>query len=631
MFRNQFLSTAFFHENAMKCIGSNSMISKTLNQLNSRTFGSLSIAQRGSLQNQSTPFFSSNRLRREWNANRYFSTSSYNLSSSSVNPSSNSSNYDVVIIGGGHNGLVCANYLAMSGKKVLVLERRHIVGGAAVTEELYPGFKFSRASYLCSLLRPQIIKDLDLHRHGLEFLERRPASFTPMKDGSYLMLGVSREADHKEISKFSKEDADNYLKYQEFLERYASALESLVDNPPFDPQAKPVIMRNFDSLKTLMKEAVDIGISEMPDLTDVLLAPAAKILKKWFNSEPLKATLATDAVIGEFASPETPGSAYVLLHHVFNDLGFGRGVWAYVKGGMGSITQALAKSALEKGVEIRTNQIVSSIIIGKGKKAEGIVLSDGSEIKSKIVVSACDPDKTFLRFVNDKYPDVLPEKFRKRIESINYNSATFKINLAVDKLPNFTCYPNSQDGKPGPQHYGTIHFEEHIDEIHSSYSQSYLTNLPSKRPIIEMTIPSSLDKTLAPEGKHVVQLFTQYAPYHLPKGSSWDDPGRKEEYAQSVYNVIEEYAPGFKSSILYQDLLSPLDLERTFSLKGGNIFHGSIALDQLYWQRPASGFSRHDTPIDNYFLAGSGSHPGGGVMGGPGRNCANVILNWHKL
>jgi phytoene dehydrogenase-like protein len=561
--------------------------------------------------------------------------------------------YDAIVVGGGHNGLVCAAYLKKDRPdwKVLVLEKRHIIGGAAVTEEMVPGFHFSRASYLCSLFRPQIFDDLKL-RDKITLLQRNPSSFTPMLNGEHLMMGPNHEFNYQQVSKFSKRDADNLESYEKMLEHYAASFERLLDLPPFDPTAalkknfyekqqnaweKPppsmlkILMEQKDSLGLLVNELKAIGISNIPQFIDLLTSPATKLLKRYFESEPLLSTLATDAIIGEFAAPSSPGSAYVLLHHVMGDVGYGRGVWAYVKGGMGALSEAIAESAQGLGVEIVTNSTVKNIAV-TNNKASGVVLEDGTEIKAtKCVISNLDPYTTSLKLVSqDDQKKLMPEWYRERIRNIDFTSATFKINLAVDKIPEFKCMqsPKSQRNErdAGPEHRGTIHISETLDEIEEAYRISKFEGKPSPSPIIEMTIPSSLDDSVAPPGKHVVQLFVQYAPYNLSNGT-WDDQNR-QAFADSVYNKIEDYAPGFKNSIIGQDLLSPLDLEKVFGLRGGNIFHGSVRLDQLYFMRPTAGggYTRHATPIDGYFLAGSGAHPGGGVMGAPGRNCSQIVL-----
>ncbi|KAL0478428.1 pyridine nucleotide-disulfide oxidoreductase domain-containing protein [Acrasis kona] len=549
-----------------------------------------------------------------------------------------SASYDAIIIGGGHNGLVCSAYLKKNRPNwnVLVVERRHLIGGAAVTEEIVPGFKFSRASYLCSLFRPQILDDLKI-RDKITLIGRNPSSFTPMLDGRHLFMGPDHSFNYEQVSKFSKKDADNLKPYEDMLNHYAASFEQLLDLPPFDPTSvSKGLMKGLseqsDSIKLLMREVGKIGPSNIPEFAELLTAPASKLLRRYFESEPLISTLATDAIIGAFASPSSPGSAYVLLHHVMGDVGFGRGVWAYVKGGMGALSDAIADAARGYGVEIVTDVGVSSITT-KNNKASGVILSDGTEISaSKCVISNLNAYTTCNDLLSEQdKQNLMPESFMNNVRNIDFESATFKINLAVDRIPQFKCMKKMEASQHhGPEHVGTIHIGENSQQVEDAYNYARAHSEPSKVPIIEMTIPSSLDHTLAPEGKHVVQLFIQYAPYTLSKGT-WDDPGRREAFANSVYDTIEQYAPGFKSSIIGQDLLSPLDLERVFGLKGGNIFHGSVGLDQLYFNRPVTGgYSRHAMPVDGLYLAGSAAHPGGGVMGAPGRNCSMVVLNKYK-
>ncbi|XP_016560620.1 pyridine nucleotide-disulfide oxidoreductase domain-containing protein 2 isoform X2 [Capsicum annuum] len=481
--------------------------------------------------------------------------------------------WDALIIGGGHNGLTAAAYLARSGLSVAVLERRHLIGGAAVTEELIPGFKFSRCSYLQSLLRPCVIKELELKRHGLKLLKRSPSSFTPCRDGRYLLLGPDKELNYSEISKFSKSDADAYSR----------------------------------------------------DLMDLLLAPASKVLNNWFETEVLKATLATDAVIGSTAGVHTPGSGYVLLHHVMGESDGDRGIWSYVEGGMGSVSSAIAAAAKEAGATILTNAEVSKLMIEDTGRVHGVLLADGTILHSSFVLSNATPFKTFMDLVPD---DVLPHDFHNAIKCSDYRSATTKINLAVDKLPQFHCC-NLSHPDAGPQHSGTIHIgPESIEEMHSA-AQDAENGLPSRRPIIEMTIPTVFDKTISPSGKHVIGLFIQYTPYK-PSDGSWENPVYRESFAQRCFSMIDEYAPGFSSSIIGYDMLTPPDLERVIGLTGGNIFHGSMGLDSLFLMRPVKGWSNYRTPIEGLYLCGSGTHPGGGVIGAPGRNAAHVVIEDFK-
>lgn len=555
------------------------------------------------------------------------------FSSSSSSFSAKEKKWDALIIGGGHNGLTAAAYLARSGLSVAVLERRHIIGGAAVTEELIPGFKFSRCSYLQSLLRPCVIKELELKRHGLKLLKRSPSSFTPLLDGRYLLLGSDKELNYSEISKFSKSDADAYSRYESQLDKFCEFMDPLLDS------STPETLQGSSHLNTRMRHklqnsafwanclrrALHLGQKDLVDLMDLLLAPASKVLNNWFEADVLKVTLATDAVIGSTASVHTPGSGYVLLHHVMGESDGDRGIWSYVEGGMGSVSSAIAAAAKEAGATILTNAEVSKLMIEDTGRVHGVLLADGTILHSSVVLSNATPFKTFMDLVPD---DVLPHDFHKAIKCSDYRSATTKINLAVDRLPQFQCC-NLSHPDAGPQHGGTIHIgPESIEEMHSA-AQDAENGLPSQRPIIEMTIPTVFDKTISPSGKHVIGLFIQYTPYK-PSDGSWENPVYRESFAQRCFSMIDEYAPGFSSSIIGYDMLTPPDLEREIGLTGGNIFHGSMGLDSLFLMRPVKGWSNYRTPIEGLYLCGSGTHPGGGVMGAPGRNAAHVVIEDFK-
>ncbi|XP_011025784.1 PREDICTED: pyridine nucleotide-disulfide oxidoreductase domain-containing protein 2 [Populus euphratica] len=537
--------------------------------------------------------------------------------------------WDALVIGAGHNGLTAAAYLAGSGLSVAVIERRHVIGGAAVTEELIPGFKFSRCSYLQSLLRPSLIKELELGRHGLKLLKRSPSSFTPCLDGSYLLLGPDRELNHSEISKFSVNDANAYHRYEKQLESFCKLMDPLLDSPPpetaqngasFNDRLKGKL-RKWAFWASFMRQALSLGQKDLVDFMELLLSPASKVLNKWFETDVLKATLATDAVIGSTASVHTPGSGYVLLHHVMGETDGERGIWSYVEGGMGSVSSAIANAARESGAHIVTSAEVSQLMIKDSGTVNGVLLADGTEVLSPIVLSNATPYKTFLELVPN---NTLPDDFTRALKYSDYSSATTKINLAVDKLPQFQCCKlNHPDA--GPQHVGTIHIgSESMEEIDLA-CQDAVNGVPSRRPVIEMTIPSVLDKTISPPGKHVINLFVQYTPYK-PSDGSWGDSAYRESFAQKCFSLIEEYAPGFSSSIIGYDMLTPPDLEREIGLTGGNIFHGAMGLDSLFLMRPVKGWSSYRTPLQGLYLCGSGTHPGGGVMGAPGRNAAHVVL-----
>eukprot|EP01118_Nematostelium_gracile_P016372 TRINITY_DN675_c0_g1_i1.p1 TRINITY_DN675_c0_g1~~TRINITY_DN675_c0_g1_i1.p1 ORF type:complete len:560 (-),score=136.57 TRINITY_DN675_c0_g1_i1:551-2230(-) len=533
--------------------------------------------------------------------------------------------YDAIVVGGGHNGLISAAYLAKAGKKVLVLEKRHLIGGAAITEEIVPGFKFSRCSYVSGLMRPQIIKDLKLKDYGLKFHKRMPSSFTPMLDGRYLLMGGDSKLTLEEISKFSKKDAEAYPEYEKMLEKIGEFFEPFLDEDPPNlnlmTNATPKEKANtvLSGIKMVGRMA-KLG-KHLPSFVELMTAPASKVLKKWFESEPLLSTLATDSIIGAMTSPNQIGSGYVLLHHVMGITEGERGVWSYVEGGMGALSQSIAKSAESLGAEIRVNSPIKSILVDSNNTANGVLLENGERISSKVVLSNATPYETFINLCPK---DTIPKPFSDRIKNLDWNSAVTKINVALDKLPNFKAYP-TVNNQPGPQHKGTIHLCRDLAHIEESYREA-LAGKSSSVPIIEMTIPSSVDRTISPEGKHVALLFVQYTPNQLAEGS-WADPKRKEEFADRVFDVIEQYAPGFKKSVVGRDILSPYDLEKIFGLTGGNIFHSALGLDQLFSMRPAPGFSNYSTPVKNLYLCGSGAHPGGGVMGACGRNAANRVLN----
>jgi len=540
--------------------------------------------------------------------------------------------YDVVVVGGGHNGLVAGAYLAKSGLTTAVLERRHIVGGAAVTEEIIPGYKFSRASYVLSLLRPQIFADLDLKKHGLKVHLRDPSSYTPIREDlrreggpRSLTLGMDGKKNHAEISKFSVRDADNYAVYEQELEMFVEAVDPLLDYAAIDLNkfAGASLVEKIGILRQnlhLLKAGKTVG-PVAAKFYELMTAPTTKILDKWFESEPLKATLATDSCIGAMISPESPGSGYVLLHHVMGELDGIRGAWGYPEGGMGAVSGAIAKAALAAGAEIFTEKEVERITTDSEGRANGVILQDGTEIRAKMVLANSTPEVTFNRLMKESV-DVPPE-FRKSLSKIDYTSPVCKINVAVNKLPDFLADPNHGD-EPMPHHRCTIHMNCEDSSMISSAYQDGLEGKYSRTPMIEMTIPSSLDKTLAPPGHHVCLLFTQYAPYTLSDGT-WDQQ-TKEDYANVVFDSVEKYAPGFKSSIVGADILPPPDLERIFGLTGGNIFHGSMSLDQLYLTRPTTCGPSPGTSVANLLLCGSGAHPGGGVMGAPGRIAARQAV-----
>jgi phytoene dehydrogenase-like protein len=520
---------------------------------------------------------------------------------------------DILVIGAGHNGLVAAAYLARAGLRTRVLERRPLVGGACVTESPWPGFRISRAAYVAGLLRPRIVRELQLRRHGLELLRRDPASFTPVPDGGGLLLGADPEASRRSIARFSRRDAERYGEYEGFLDRTARALEPLLDAPPPDPSRWRI--RDLRLLARLARGALGLR-RELPRVAELLLGPARPALEGWFESEPLRATLATDAVIGAWASPSTPGTGYVLFHHVMGETGGARGVWAYVRGGMGSLSEALAAAARAEGVEIRTEAPVASVCVEAGR-ARGVLLESGERLDARVVVSGADPHHTLLGLVG---ADALPEDAARRLRALDFRSPSLKINLALDALPRFR---GGSSGPAGPEHRGTIHVgATDLDAIDAAFESACRGELP-QRPLVELTLPSALDSSLAPPGRHVASMFVQYAPWQ-PAGSSWDV--ERERFGDRVCALVEEVAPGFQSSILHREVLAPPDLERIFGLTGGNIFHGAMTLDRLLFLRPVAGWSPYRTPVAGLYLCGAGTHPGGGVMGACGRNAALEVV-----
>lgn len=524
--------------------------------------------------------------------------------------------YDAIVVGGGHNGLVTACYLARAKWRVLVLERRYLVGGACVTEEVFPGFKISTAAYVNSLFRPEIIADLRLNEYGFEAIERDPASFSPFLDGRYLMLGRGIAADAEEISKFSVRDAENYPKYEAMLERVASVVEpTLIQIPP--NLLHPSLGELLEAGK--MGRALQRLGPAMGEAIEVLTGAARPILDRWFESEELKGTIATDAIIGAFMAPSMPGTAYVLFHHVMGETNGKRGVWSYVRGGMGGLTQALASAARDLGVEIRTNSEVARILARRGR-VTGVALRDGEEFAARRVASGVDCRVTFEQLLEGSE---LPPDFRDAVARISYSSASCKINVALERLPSFTALPGHE---PGPQHFGTVHLCPDQDFIERAYDDAKYGGF-SREPVVECTMPSALDSTLAPPGKHVMSMFTQYAPYRV-HGANWTDAMRNE-YADRCFDVVERYAPGFKDSVIDRQILTPADLEATFGLTGGSIFQGAMPLHQLFAFRPVPGYAGYKTPIRGLYLCGAAAHPGGGVMGAAGWNAARVMLRGH--
>ena len=534
--------------------------------------------------------------------------------------------HDVIIIGGGHNGLTCAAYLAEAGLKVLVLELLDVVGGAAVTEEFHPGFRNSVASYTVSLLNPKVIADLDLHRHGLKIVERKVSNFLPLPGDDYFMSapGITQE----QVARFSKHDAIKLPEYERRLDVIADVVRALLLQQPPNLTERGIIGAIEEGLRAaqLAGRLNKLDLTAKRDLLDLFTKSAGEWLDVWFESAPVKALFGFDSVVGNFASPYTPGSAYVLLHHVFGEVNGKKGLWGHAIGGMGAITQAMAACCRERGVEIRTGVSVKELIVEReARRAGGVVMDEasiargvltesGETLRAKMIISNLNPKLLFGRITPQ---DALPEDFRERVTRYKIGSGTFRMNVALSELPRFTCKP-----EPGDHLTAGIIIAPSLQYMERAYDDARQYGW-SREPIVEMLIPSMLDDTLAPPGKHVASLFCQHVQPELSGGRSWDD--HKEEVADLMIATIDKHAPGFASSVLGRQVLSPLDLERTFGLTSGDIMHGALSLDQLFSARPVLGHGDYRTPIAGLYMCGSGTHPGGGVTGAPGHNAAQVV------
>ena len=521
--------------------------------------------------------------------------------------------FDAVIVGGGHNGLVCAFYLANAGLRVKVLERRNIVGGAAVTEEFHPGFKNSTASYTVSLLNPSVIKDMKLKENGLEIIKRPISNFLPISDSEFLKVGGSLEATQKQFRKFSYLDAEKLPEYYRRIENVADVLRDLTTKTPLNLKGGYLnIAKTIFDLVPIARKTNEL----QEDLFNLFTKSAKDFLDSWFENDHIKACFGFDSIVGNYASPETPGSAYVLLHHVFGEVDGEKGAWGHAVGGMGSITQIMKNVCQNKGVEISTNSSVEKIII-ENNKAKGVILEDGSNILSDRVVSNLNPKLLFQRLVSEN--DVDPEYLRK-ILNYKCGSGTFRMNVALSELPDFKCLP----GKDISEHHKSgIVIAPSLSYMDQAYTDAKQFGW-SRNPIVEMLIPSTVDSTLAPEGKHVASLFCQQFAPKLPENKSWND--EKVNAANTIINTVNNFAPNFKESILGKSILSPLDLEEKLGLLGGDIMHGVMSLDQMWAARPVFNYGDYKTPVKNLFLCGSGTHPGGGVTGLPGKNSSREIL-----
>lgn len=521
--------------------------------------------------------------------------------------------FDVAIIGAGHNGLACAGYLARAGKRVVVLEKNDIVGGAAITEEFHPGFRNSVASYTVSLLNPVVIRDLELARHGLQIVERPAANFWPIDDTTCLLMPYGQAARQRAIAAFSARDAQALPRYDAALEQAAALLRELVLRTP--PNAGGGVKELILSAG-LGWQLYGLDLAGKRLLLDLFTKSAADFLDGWFESEIVKGAFAFDGIVGAYASPHTPGTAYVLLHHCFGEVNGKPGVWGHALGGMGAITQAMAASATEHGAVLRTQAAVGSVRVEAGR-ASGLVLASGEEIRARVVAANVGPKL----LVRDLLPaGALEPDLAHRFRRIKTGSGTFRMNVALSELPSFTCKPGVQ----AQAHHGSgIIIGPTIDYLDRAYLDARMHGW-SRAPVVEMLIPSTLDPGLAPPGQHVASLFVQHVAPELPGGRSWD--AAREEFADLVIDTVTRHAPNFKASVIARQVLSPRDLERRFGLVDGDIFHGQLSLDQLFSARPVLGHADYRMPLAGLYLCGSGAHPGGGVTGVPGRNCALEIL-----
>jgi phytoene dehydrogenase-like protein len=518
--------------------------------------------------------------------------------------------YDVIVVGGGHNGLVNAAYLARAGKKVLVLEQRYILGGAAVTEEIIPGFKFSVFSYVVSLLRPEIIRDLDLPRHGLEILPL-DGTMTPMPNGDFLWRVNDHGKTRRELERHSKLDAEAYEEFGKSMVAMCRFVKPILGMVPPDPTS--LNPRDLKTLASLGKRLQSLPAEDKYNLVQLMTMSAADFLDQWFETDVLKATMSASGIIGTFLGIRSPGTAYVLLHHYMGEIDGAFRSWGFSRGGTGAISNAIGDAAREAGAEIRLEAPVARILVKNGS-AQGVVLDSGEEIYADVVSSSLGPDLTFLKFIESR---LLPEDFLEEVRRYKYRGSSGKVNLALDALPNFTCLPG-----PGRHLRGAISISPSTEYMERAYDQAKYGEF-SRHPYIDMVIPSLTDPSVAPPGKHVLSCFVQYAPYKLSQGT-WDE--QRETFGDAVINTISEYAPNLKNIIIGKQVITPLDIERQTGLCEGNIFQGELSLEQLFFLRPVAGWARYRTPIRKLYMCGSATHPGGGIMGAPGRLAALEIL-----
>jgi phytoene dehydrogenase-like protein len=521
-----------------------------------------------------------------------------------------SSKYDAIIIGGGHNGLVNAAYLARAGKKVLVLERRQVLGGAAVTEEVFPGFKISVCSYVVSLLRPEIIRELDLPRHGLEILPL-DGTLTPMPNGDYLWRVNDHAKTRREIARHSRLDAEAYDEYGQAMAKMAKFVKPILSMVPPDPTK--LSYSELSKLLFLGRRFQSLPGPDKYNQVQLMTMSAADFLDQWFETDVLKATMSASGIIGTFLGVRSPGTAYVLLHHYMGEIDGAFRSWGFARGGTGAISNSIADAAREAGAEIRTQAPIAKILVKNGN-AVGVALANGDELFADVVSSSVDPNLTFLKMIE---PGQLPEDFLEEVRRYKFRGSSGKVNLALDALPDFKCLPG-----PGAHLRGAVSISPSVEYMERAYDDAKYGDY-SRRPYIDMVIPTLTDPSVAPPGKHILSCFVQYAPYKLREGT-WDE--KREAFGDNVIETISEYAPNLKSIILGRQVLTPLDLEREFGLTEGSIFQGELTLEQLFFLRPVPGWAEYRTPIKNLYMCGSATHPGGGIMGAPGRLAAMEIL-----
>ena len=524
--------------------------------------------------------------------------------------------YDAIIIGGGHNGLVAAAYLARAGKQVVVLERRHILGGAAVTEEIFPGYKFSEFSYVVSLLRPEIIRDLELPKHGLKILPL-PSTFTPTENGDYLAAWDDHDLTRREIYRHSPKDAEAYDEYARVMARMAKAVKPLLSLVPPDPTS--LSPRDLLGLLKLGKYAASLKEKELYQIAKLMTQSSGDLLDEWFETDALKGTKAASGIIGTFLGPRSPGTAYVLLHHYMGEIDGAFRAWGFAKGGSGGVSGAIANAARALGAELRVNAGVKQVIV-KNEQAVGVALENGDELYARVVMSAADPKRTFLGFVDPKH---FPAEFVTSIQNFRVRGSSGKVNIALSELPKLTAWP---EGEPPLPYRGAVSISPSVDYIERAFDDAKYGHV-SRRPYLDLIFPSMIDPDMAPPGQHVMSCFVQYAPYDIEGG--WDD-SKRDALGEAVVSTIEQYAPNIRRAIVGMQVITPMDIEQIAGITGGNIFHGELLLHQIFFLRPTPQWADFRTPLRGYYFGASGAHPGGGVMGAAGMLAAKEILkDWN--